>query len=348
MKLWVDIEKRLPGFHLQVQFAADAEATALLGASGCGKSMTLRCIAGVERPDKGRICLGDRVLFDSEAGIDLPPQQRRVGLLFQSYALFPHMTLEQNVACGLRQDKTLSKAERAARCAAMIQKLGLSGRKTLPGSCPAGSSSGRHWPASWWDSPEALLLDEPFSALDSFLREEVEAQLAALLAEFDRPALLVTHNRDEAYRLCPRTGGVGKGPGAAQRPPPGRSLLTPRPWPPPAYRVQEHPALRPACGTYRGAGGWGGALRWEKAVPEHCRFVGVRAHDLRRPLPGAENLVPVRPGQVSEDPFDWNLDCTSPAGVGHLWWKVSKGTLIEPCPPLPGYAGRYRHLLSCR
>lgn len=134
MKLWVDIEKRLPGFHLQVQFAADAEATALLGASGCGKSMTLRCIAGVERPDKGRICLGDRVLFDSEAGIDLPPQQRRVGLLFQSYALFPHMTLEQNVACGLRQDKTLSKAERAARCAAMIQKLGLSGlEKRLPG-----------------------------------------------------------------------------------------------------------------------------------------------------------------------------------------------------------------------
>lgn len=152
MKLWVDIEKRLPGFHLQVQFAADAEATALLGASGCGKSMTLRCIAGVERPDKGRICLGDRVLFDSEAGIDLPPQQRRVGLLFQSYALFPHMTLEQNVACGCGRTRPFQ-AERAARCAAMIQKLGLSG----PGKTPARQlsgrrSSGRHWPASWWDS----------------------------------------------------------------------------------------------------------------------------------------------------------------------------------------------------
>lgn len=336
MKLWVDIEKRLPGFHLQVQFAADAEATALLGASGCGKSMTLRCIAGVERPDKGRICLGDRVLFDSEAGIDLPPQQRRVGLLFQSYALFPHMTLEQNVACGLRQDKTLSKAERAARCAAMIQKLGLSGlEKRLPGQLSGGQLQRAALARILVGQPEALLLDEPFSALDSFLREEVEAQLAALLAEFDRPALLVTHNRDEAYRLCPALAVLEKG--RVLRSGPTRQVFA-DPQTLAAARLTGCknilPCVRRAEHTVELAG-WGRTLRVEKAVPEHCRFVGVRAHDLRRPLPGAENLVPVRPGQVSEDPFDWNLDCTSPAGGGHLWWKVSKGTLIESCPPLP-------------
>ena len=319
-----------------MQFAADAEATALLGASGCGKSMTLRCIAGVERPDKGRICLGDRVLFDSEAGIDLPPQQRRVGLLFQSYALFPHMTLEQNVACGLRQDKTLAKAERAARCAAMIQKLGLSGlEKRLPGQLSGGQQQRAALARILVGQPEALLLDEPFSALDSFLREEVEAQLAALLAEFDRPALLVTHNRDEAYRLCPALAVLEKG--RVLRSGPTRQVFA-DPQTLAAARLTGCknilPCVRRAEHTVELAG-WGRTLRVEKAVPEHCRFVGVRAHDLRRPLPGAENLVPVRPGQVSEDPFDWNLDCTSPAGGGHLWWKVSKGTLTEPCPPLP-------------
>lgn len=336
MSLEVNITKKLDGFILHANFAARSTATAILGASGCGKSMTLRCIAGVERPDKGRICLGDRVLFDSEAGIDLPPQQRRVGLLFQSYALFPHMTLEQNVACGLRQDKTLSKAERAARCAAMIQKLGLSGlEKRLPGQLSGGQQQRAALARILVGQPEALLLDEPFSALDSFLREEVEAQLAALLAEFDRPALLVTHNRDEAYRLCPALAVLEKG--RVLRSGPTRQVFA-DPQTLAAARLTGCknilPCVRRAEHTVELAG-WGRTLRVEKAVPEHCRFVGVRAHDLRRPLPGAENLVPVRPGQVSEDPFDWNLDCTSPAGGGHLWWKVSKGTLIESCPPLP-------------
>ena len=94
MSLYVDIEKRLGAFCLRSKFEAADETTALLGASGCGKSMTLKCIAGIVTPDQGRIVLGDRVLFDSEKKIDLPPQQRRVGYLFQQYALFPNMTVE--------------------------------------------------------------------------------------------------------------------------------------------------------------------------------------------------------------------------------------------------------------
>ena len=92
--LKVEIEKNYGTFHLQVDFQAERETLALLGASGCGKSLTLKCIAGIERPDRGRIVLDGRVLFDSAAKVCLPPQKRRVGYLFQQYALFPHMTAE--------------------------------------------------------------------------------------------------------------------------------------------------------------------------------------------------------------------------------------------------------------
>ena len=122
MSLSVDLEKRLGSFHLRVQFQAEDEITALLGASGCGKSMTLKCIAGIVTPDRGRIVLNDRVLFDSEAGIDLPPQQRRVGYLFQNYALFPNMTVEKNILCGIRSG---SKVEKAAALAEALHRFRL-------------------------------------------------------------------------------------------------------------------------------------------------------------------------------------------------------------------------------
>ena len=105
MALIVNIEKTLGDFHLKVNFTAEREVMALLGASGCGKSMTLKCIAGIVTPDRGRIVLGGRVLFDSEKKINLPPQQRRVGYLFQQYALFPNMSVEQNILCGIRSGK---------------------------------------------------------------------------------------------------------------------------------------------------------------------------------------------------------------------------------------------------
>ena len=106
MALTVDLEKRLGDFHLQARFQAGGEALALLGASGCGKSVTLKCIAGILRPDRGHIELDDKVLFDSRKSINLPPQQRGVGYLFQQYALFPHMTVAQNIAAALhRQPK---------------------------------------------------------------------------------------------------------------------------------------------------------------------------------------------------------------------------------------------------
>ena len=124
MSLFVEIEKQLGNFHLDVRFQAETETLALLGASGCGKSMTLKCIAGIMTPDRGRIVLNGRVLFDSEARIDLPPQQRRVGYLFQNYALFPTMTVEKNILCGIRSG---SKAEKAAALSATLHRFRLEG-----------------------------------------------------------------------------------------------------------------------------------------------------------------------------------------------------------------------------
>ena len=105
MALSVNIEKKIGNFHLKIHFETENEVMSLLGASGCGKSMTLKCIAGIEEPDKGKIILNGQTLFDSEKRINLPPQKRKVGYLFQQYALFPNMTVEQNIACGVRNKK---------------------------------------------------------------------------------------------------------------------------------------------------------------------------------------------------------------------------------------------------
>ena len=113
MSLLVDIEKRLGDFRLTARFETQGGVLGLLGASGCGKSLTLKCIAGIEKPDRGRIVLDGETLFDSDKKIDLPPQKRRVGYLFQNYALFPNMTVRQNILCGLHGEKDKAKREAA-------------------------------------------------------------------------------------------------------------------------------------------------------------------------------------------------------------------------------------------
>ena len=107
MSLSVNIKKKIEGFTLDVAFEAENEFFAVLGESGCGKSLTLRCIAGIERPDTGKIVLNGKVLFDSEKHINLPPQKRKIGYLFQDYALFPNMTVEENIGIGI--EKNMSK-----------------------------------------------------------------------------------------------------------------------------------------------------------------------------------------------------------------------------------------------
>jgi len=200
MSLCVDIEKKLGAFRLRAQFEAQDGTTALLGASGCGKSVTLKCIAGIMTPDCGRIVLGDRVLFDSEKKIDLPPQQRRVGYLFQQYALFPNMTVEQNILCGIRREHKAQKKELLAEKIRMFRLEGL--EKKHPAQLSGGQQQRVALARILSSEPEAVLLDEPFSALDSYLKWNLELELADLLALFGGPVLWVSHDLDECYRNC--------------------------------------------------------------------------------------------------------------------------------------------------
>ena len=180
MSLSVDIEKKVGAFHLRCAFEAENETMALLGASGCGKSMTLRCIAGILRPDRGKIVLNGRTLFDSEKHIDLPPQERRVGYLFQQYALFPHMTVEKNILAGTREG---TRTERRDAVQKIMRTLGLEElAKRLPGQLSGGQQQRAALARILVGKPELLLLDEPFSALDEHINRVGACGYAALLS----------------------------------------------------------------------------------------------------------------------------------------------------------------------
>ena len=336
MSLEVEIEKRFDGFTLRAQFTAQDTATAILGASGCGKSMTLRCIAGIVKPDKGRIVLDGVPLFDSEKKIDLPPQKRGVGLLFQNYALFPNMTVEQNILCGLHAEP--DRAKRRAACAEMIRALRLEGlEKRLPAALSGGQQQRVALARILAAKPKILMLDEPFSALDSYLREQVEGEVGALLAAFPGPALLVTHNRDEAYRLC-REMIVMDG-GRVLRAGETKAVFAdPRSCTAARLTGCKNilPCVKAGPHSVRLAG-WEAELHLAAEVPEAVCAVGIRAHDFAPCAAGAPNALPVRVVSSGENPFDWNLICTAPGGEGRLWWKVSKATLASPEPETPQY-----------
>ena len=161
MSVFVDIEKTPGSFHLKVRFEAGNETLALLGASGSGKSMTLKCIAGIEKPDRGRIVVDDVVLFDSEKHINLPPQQRHTGLMFQNYALFPNMTVLQNIRAGAGREP--DKRKREAAVTAIMDSFGLTPWPgTCPPSCPAACSSARRSRAPWCWTATSFCWMSPF------------------------------------------------------------------------------------------------------------------------------------------------------------------------------------------
>lgn len=336
MSLEVNIEKKLDGFTLRAAFAAGNTSTALLGASGCGKSMTLRCIAGIVKPDRGRIVLDGRVLFDSVQHIDLPPQQRGVGLLFQNYALFPNMTVEQNILCGLKAEK--DHAARRAACAEMLRAMRLEPfAKRYPVQLSGGQQQRTALARILVGKPRILMLDEPFSALDSYLREEVEGEVGSLLANFAGTALLVTHNRDEAYRLCKEM--IVLNEGQVLRAGKTKEVFA-DPQSVAAARLTGCKNILPCTPldsrTVR-LDGWGTTLRLTLPVPAGCIAVGIRAHDFTPCAADAPNAIPVKAVSTSENPFDWNLICTSPKGTAQLWWKVGKTSLSAAAPEPPQY-----------
>ncbi|MEM6255446.1 MAG: molybdate ABC transporter permease subunit [Cyanobacteria bacterium P01_D01_bin.156] len=199
--LYVKLTKHLPDFTLDVSFSTDNQPLGLLGASGAGKSLILRCLAGIEIPDAGRIVLNDRVLFDSETGINIPICDRKIGILFQNYALFPHLTIAQNVAFGLHNKLSTDQIQ-----VIVTQQLAAVHLEELAERYPRELSGGQQQRVALAralaSQPEVLLLDEPFSALDAHLRDQIEHQLIDRLKTYQGITLLVTHNLEEAYRVC--------------------------------------------------------------------------------------------------------------------------------------------------
>lgn len=198
--LFVDIEKRLPSFTLKVSFDTEKQPLALLGASGAGKSCTLKCIAGIEKPDKGRIVLNGVTLFDSERKISLAPQKRKVGYLFQDFALFPNMTVLQNIKAGLCREERKLRDEKARE---LIRRFRLEGlEQARPSTLSGGEKQRTALARIFASSPDVLLLDEPFSSLDTFLKWELEEEMKQVFTDFCGDVIIVSHEIDEVFELC--------------------------------------------------------------------------------------------------------------------------------------------------
>jgi molybdate transport system ATP-binding protein len=198
----VRLVKRLPGFTLDVAWDAADGVAVLFGPSGAGKTVTLQCLAGLVRPDAGRIAVGGETFFDSDARIDLAPQRRRIGYVFQGYALFPHLTVAENVGFGLRGRP---RAARARRVAEVVERLGLGGlERRRPRELSGGQRQRVALGRALAIDPALLLLDEPLSALDGPLRRTLRDELRQTLADWRIAAVVVTHDFTEAYRLGDR------------------------------------------------------------------------------------------------------------------------------------------------
>lgn len=313
MALEVQIEKQLADFRLEVAFRASDRPLSVLGASGAGKTMLLRCIAGIENPIRGRVILNGRILFDAEKPIVVPARDRQIGMLFQNYALFPHRTVAGNLAFGFADDDRVSRGRKISSLVERMQLGGLESRypRELSGGEQQRVALGR----ALGIEPQALLLDEPLAALDTHLRSRVEMQLQNTFAEYRRPVLLVTHNIEEAYRLGEDLLVLVRGKVAAFGP---KDEIFQRP---PSAEVARLTGCKNISRARMNADGsvdaldWGCRLRATHSLAKAPKYVGLRAHHLDfieagNAQAGGENIFPCRLSQSSETPFRITLFLT--------------------------------------
>ena len=345
MSLEVDIEKKFKGFHLQSQFTAGDETMGLLGASGCGKSLTMRSIAGIERPDAGKIVVNGTVFFDRAPGkkarVDLTPQQRKTALLFQNYMLFPNLTVAQNVAAGISKD--VSPADRDAMVQTELKRFGLSGfEKRYPVRLSGGQQQRVALARMLAARPGILMLDEPFSALDAHLKSVLEQNLVSLFDAFRGTILYVSHDIDEALRFCDRIAVVesghimemGTGDDLVNRPQSQAGIkLSGCKNATPAERVDARRVWLPK---------WGVEVETAADVPEGVKCLGVRAFFLERADGPGRNCFRMRVDRVSDSRFERTVllgfcdrsEKVAPAVERtedemkylhqHLFWRVDK------------------------
>ncbi|MGI6737513.1 MAG: sulfate/molybdate ABC transporter ATP-binding protein [Anaerovoracaceae bacterium] len=304
MRFFAEIDKQAGSFRLDIKIESDAKRIGILGASGSGKSMTLRSIAGIEKPDRGRIRVGERVIFDSSRKIDCRPQQRNVGYMFQNYALFPTMSVLENVGCGCRG----TRQQKQEAALAMLHRFRLDGLEhRLPGELSGGQQQRVALARIMVSRPEVILLDEPFSALDQYLRDRMQVEMLEMLEDYPGQVMMVSHNRDELYRFSEelfvvrdgrvirqgKTRDVFRDPGSIEA-----AKLTGCKNFSDAEVIDAHTL---------DAVEWGVRLHLEREIPPDTRHVGYRAHCFL-PVWGErrENCIAFRLAQTDDLPFEKN------------------------------------------
>lgn len=327
MRLEVDIKKKAGDFELAVSFACDNNVTAILGESGCGKSMTLKCIAGIETPDDGRIVLDGRVLFDSKEKINLPPQQRKIGYMFQDYALFPNMTVRENIEIAQNGQPVED---------SVLERFNIADISDLyPAQLSGGQKQRTAMARMLAANPDVVLLDEPFSALDSHLRWKMEQEVKQILQAERKPVIFVSHDRDEVYRLSEYAGVMLN----------GKMTDTVN-----TRELFENPGNREAAAITGckniskaiktddnkvNAADWGIELITGSRVSAQESYIGIRAHSFSMNEIENGNCIKVLEPQISEEPFEWTITFRADKDADWLQWKVSKDLVVNPKEGLP-------------
>lgn len=324
MALQVNIRKKFSGFELNVEFETEAGCMGILGASGCGKSMTLKCVAGIERPDQGRIVLNGKVLFDSEKGINLPARERRTGYLFQNYALFPTMTVEENLSIvipGKKRDKLPLVAEQLRR----FQLEGL--EKRYPSQLSGGQQQRVALARMLLYKPDIIMLDEPFSALDGFLKDTLQMEMLELIREYNGDVLMVSHSRDEIYKFCDHMMLLSE----------GKTIL--KGCTKDIFRRPERmeAAKLTGCKNISSiekisdyelyACEWKIKLKTEEKIGDSVRYVGIRGHNL---IPvqerSEENVMGIELAGFADTPFQrqYLFQNSDDKTSSKIWWVQDK------------------------
>ncbi len=302
MAIYLDIHKKQGDFSLDICFNSPSKRIGILGASGCGKSMTLRCIAGIETPDQGVIRLDDRTLFDSERKINPKPQKRKVGYLFQNYALFPTMSVRDNVGAGIR----LRKEEKNRIIDRMLEKFQLRGLdERLPMELSGGQQQRVALARIIASEPDVILLDEPFSALDVHLKDRLAHELSELLEEYQGTVIMVSHSRDEIYRFSDELLVIDQGQSVCY----GKTRdVFERP-------VRKEAAIITGCKNVVEAvrkdnhslyiPDWDRTIILEQEIGREIGWIGIRAHDFV-PIWDSHppNSIPIRSYRIDELPFE--------------------------------------------
>lgn len=336
MALEVKIRKKFSEFTLETEFETDGCIMGILGASGCGKSMTLKCIAGVEEPDEGRIVLNGRVLYDSDQKINLPARLRRVGYLFQNYALFPTMTVEENLSVvlpGRRKEKRQAVEEQLER----FQLTGLG--KRYPSQLSGGQQQRVALARMFLCRPEIIMLDEPFSALDGFLKDTLQMEVLKILEDFPGDVLFVSHSRDEIFKFCKDMVLLSE----------GKSILKGN-----TQEIFSHPRKMEAarltgCKNISSARkiddhhiyaeDWQMQFAAQEEVTENIRYVGIRGHRLvPADAPGENTMEVVRTG-FARTPFEnqYLFRNAASENSSDIWWMQDRESFPEEDSSFPRF-----------